>query len=316
MSLDPQAQALLDKAKAAGAPPVYMLRVAEARARMEDAFRSPDPPELIHSVEDVVMPGPCGGLRLRIYRPNDSRALGCLVFTHGGGWTLNSLETHDFLCRRLAKLGNCVVLSVDHRRAPEFKYPAALEDVYTSVRWALDNGARHGWNSSRVAVGGDSSGGTLSTAAALLNRDRGGPPLVFQLLIYPVTDYFLPGTQSYIDNATGYSMNRDFMIWFWQNYLPSDSDLTDPYLCPLRAADLSDLPPALILTAEYDPLRDEGKAYAKRLQAFGVDAELWHLEDQMHGFIMQTRVIDRARRTLERIGEKLSTVLSQEPPQR
>lgn len=309
MALDPQAQAILDRAKAAGASPVYFLPVQQARARMEDLFKNPDPPEELYSVEDVVIPAPVRGIGIRVYRPVEDQNLGCLVFIHGGGWSVNSLNTHDSLCRQLSKLANCIVLSVDHRMSPEFKYPAPLEDTYNALQWALNNGSRLGWDAKRIAVGGDSSGGTLATAAAMLNRDRGGPQLAYQLMFYPVTDYYLPGTPSYTENATGYSLNRDFMIWFWQNYLPVNADFNDPYLCPLKAKDLSGMPPALILTAEYDPLRDEGREYAKRLMESGVPVELWHLEDQMHGFIMQTRVIDRARETLEKVGSKLRTVL-------
>jgi len=309
MTLDTQAQALLDKAKAAGASPVYFLPFLQARARMEEVFKNPDPPEDMHSVNEVVIPGPMRGLTLRVYRPTEETGLACLVFIHGGGWSVNSLNTHDAVCRRLSKLGNCVVLSVDHRMSPEFKYPAALEDTYTALRWAFDNASQHGWDATRVAIAGDSSGGTLGTTAALLNRDRGGPQLKYQVLIYPVTDYYLPGTASYVENATGYSLNRDFMIWFWQNYLPVNVDFNDPYLCPLRAADLSGLPPALILTAEYDPLRDEGREYATKLKNAGVPVELWHYDNQMHGFIMQTRVIDRAREALEKVGQRLRTVL-------
>jgi len=305
MTLDPQAQALLDKAKSAGVPPVYMLPVKNARERMEILFQNPDPPEKLHLVKDVVIPGPIRGLTTRLYRPTEDTDLGCFVFIHGGGWSINSINTHDYLCRRLAMSGNCVVLSVDHRMSPEYKYPAALEDTYTALQWAFNNASREGWDKARIAIGGDSSGGTLATGAALLNRDRGGESLAYQVLAYPVTDYYLPGTASYLENATGYSLNRDFMIWFWQNYLPPDIDLNDPYLCPLKAKDLSNLPPALILTAEYDPLRDEGKEYARKLSEAGVTVEQLHLDNQMHGFLMQTRVIERAKETLDYIGKKL-----------
>jgi len=305
MALDPQAQALLDAAKAAGLPPVYLLPVPQARQRMEDAFRNPESPLEMGSVSEIAVPSPAGSVTVRAYFPSDEPGIGCLVFVHGGGWTLNSLDTHDLLCRQLAKAGRCAVLSVDHRRAPEHKHPAALEDVFSVLEWAFDNGDEFGWDSARIGIGGDSSGGTLSAAAALLNRDRGGRPVACQLLIYPVTDYFLPGTASYQEMATGYSLNRDFMIWFWTNYIKNETDLSDPYLCPLKAEDFSGLPPALILTAEYDPLRDEGAEYGRRLQVAGVEVKHMHFEDQMHGFMMQTRAIDRAREALRPIGEWL-----------
>lgn len=301
MKLNSKAQAILDAAKATGAKPVYFFPVEEARAKMEDLFRNPDSPELLESVEDVIVPSPISGMRLRIYRPCKKRDIGCLVFIHGGGWTLNSVDTHDFVCRRISKRANCIVISVDHRMAPEYKYPAALEDVFTALQWAFNNGDQYGWDVTKIAIGGDSSGGTLATTAAMLNRDRSGPQIAAQVLIYPVTDYFLPGTASYTDRATGYSLNKDFMVWFWNNYLPSKVNLNDPYLCPLRAPDLSQMPPSLIITAEFDPLRDEGQEYVKKLKAAGSEVTHLHLDDQMHGFIMLTRIIDRANETLENI---------------
>ena len=312
MALDPQAQAILDAAKASGLKPIYLLSIEEARARMEAQFRNPDPPEALESVEDVSIPTPSNSKRLRIYRPSERRDLGCLVFAHGGGWVVNSLDTHDSLCRRLSKSADCVVISVGYRRAPEYKYPAAFEDTCAALQWALNNGGKRGWDAARMAVGGDSSGATLATTAAMHNRDRSGPKVKYQVLICPVTDYYLPGTSSYREMGSGYNITRDWMAWAWNNYLPENANLNDPYLCPLRAADLSGMPPALIATAEYDPLRDEGIEYAKRLQAAGVKVELLHHEDQMHGFIMQTRRIDKARKTLEIICERLREQLKGE----
>ncbi len=303
MTLDPQAQAILDAAKASGLKPIYLLSIDEARARMEAQFRNPDPPEALESVEDVSIPTSSNSIRLRVYHPSKKRDLGCFVFSHGGGWVVNSLNTHDFLCRRLSKLADCVVVSVDCRRAPEYKYPAAFEDMCAALQWVFDNGGKHGWDATRIAVGGDSSGGTLATTAAMLNRDRSGPKIKCQVLICPVTDYYLPETPSYREIGSGYLINRDWMVWAWNNYLPANANLNDPYLCPLRATDLSGMPPALIATAEYDPLRDEGMEYAKKLQAADVKVELLHHEDQLHGFIMQTRRIDKARKTLEIICE-------------
>lgn len=308
MPLDPQAQEILQKAKASGLPPVYTLPVDQARKRMRDAFISGTPPEPVKLVEDLRIPGPNNGLPLRVYHPNPDERLPVLVFFHGGGWTINDLDTHDAVCRKLANDAGSAVISVDYRLAPEYKYPFGLEDAYLATQWVEDNASVIKCDASRIAVGGDSSGGTMATGVSMLSRDRNGPNIIFQVLAYPVTDYYMPGTSSYVENATGYSLNRDFMIWFWTNYLPDGANLDDPYLCPLRANDLSKLPPALIMTGEYDPLRDEGRRYAERLREAGVKVDYKHYDDQMHGFIMQFRVIDRARIALEYIAASLREV--------
>jgi acetyl esterase len=275
---------------------------------MRAGFISDAPLEAVHEVSELSIPGPSGGLRARRYHPGSDR-LPLVAFFHGGGWTLNDLDTHDRVCRRLANESNTVVLSVDYRRSPEHPYPAPLEDAFLATAWTAENGDALGGDPERLCVAGDSSGGTMATTVALLARDRGFPRIAFQVLLYPVTDAPSMESPSYRERESGYSLGRAFMEWFWAQYVSPDADLSDPYLCPLRAEDLSGLPPALIVTAEFDPLRDEGRRYAERLTAAGVDAVHHHVENQMHGFVMQTAVIDRARQELNSVAHAISSAL-------
>lgn len=310
-TLDPESQVLLNAAAASGLPPVYQVEIEEARRRMHAGFTSGEP-EPIASVRDLRVAGPGGGLGLRLYTPvAEAVVLPCLLFFHGGGWTVNDLDTHDRLCSLIAKGAGIAVLSVDTRRAPEHKYPAAVEDAFTALLYLTSHGAELGVDTNKLAVGGDSSGGTVATALCLLNRDREtGIGLRGQVLLYPVTDYPEPESSSYAERGTGYSLDRGFMEWSWRNYLPEKGwSRDDPYLFPLQAQDLHNLPPALIMTAEFDPLRDEGVAYVRRLTEAGVPVRHEHLDNQMHGFAMQTRVIDNARAAVEDVGIYLRGVL-------
>jgi acetyl esterase len=198
------------------------------------------------------------------------------------------------MCRNLCAGAGCVVVSVDYRLAPEHKYPAGLDDCVFATRWIVDHASELEGDAKRLAIGGDSAGGNLAAAAALRLRDQGGPPLVGQLLIYPVTDYHTPGTPSYRENAEGYGLTRDTMVWFWDHYLSDASQAADPFVSPLRASDLANLPPALVQTAEYDPLRDEGDAYAAKLQAAGTPATLSRWDGMNHGFLFWVGRVDKA----------------------
>ncbi|MEU6815286.1 alpha/beta hydrolase [Streptomyces sp. NPDC046860] len=264
-------------------------------------------PEQIASVRDFAVPAEHGSIPVRVYHPDPARTLPVVLFFHGGGWTVNDLDTHDRLCILLAKGSDSVVVSVDYRRAPEHKYPAAFEDGWTALHWVVGGAPDLGADPARIAVAGDSSGGTIAAALALKARDEGGPVITQQLLIYPVTDYLDPPTGSYVSRANGYSLNLPFMQWSWENYLPEEWSREDSGLFPLRARSLRDLPPALVLTAEFDPLRDEGIAYAERLRGDGVPTEHWHFDDQMHGFVMQTRAIARARKAVEDVAAHLAS---------
>jgi acetyl esterase len=239
-TLDPQAQVLLDAAIASGLPPVYTLPTEESRARMRATFIQ-GTSEPIASIRNLSIPGPLGGLPIRLYHPDPSNRLPLILFFHGGGWTVNDLDTHDRLRTLLAKGSSCAVVSVDYRRSPEVKYPAPLEDAYTALIWVYSNENTLNADSSSLCIAGDSSGGTLATATAFLARDRNGPRIQQQVLFYPATDYLDPETSSYKEHGVGYWVNRDFMVWSWQNYLPESWSRDDPYLFPLRAKDFTGL---------------------------------------------------------------------------
>lgn len=297
MPVDPQIQRLLDRG--AGVPATHTLSVPAARAQYEARIALMAPPAEVAAVVERTIAGPGGPLRLRIYRPPGSGPFPLLVFFHGSGFVLCSLDTHDGICRNLCAGAGCVVVSVDYRLAPEHKFPAGLDDCVFATSWAAEHAGELGADPARLAVGGDSAGGNLAAAAALRLRDEGGAPLCGQLLIYPVTDYHTPGTASYRDNAEGYGLTRDTMVWFWDHYLSGATDAANPYASPLRAETCASLPPALVVTAEFDPLRDEGEAYAKKLRAADVPAVTSRWDGMNHGFFFWVGVVDRAGAAME-----------------
>jgi acetyl esterase len=297
MPVDPQIQMLLNLR--AALPPLHSLTVQQAReqfaARNFPGLRIPE----IAKVTNRDMQGPGGSLALRIYTPlgaNGAANSGypLMLFFHGSGFVVCSLDTHDGMCRNLCAGTGCVVVSVDYRLAPEHKFPAGSDDCLAATRWAVENAAGLGADPGRVFVAGDSAGGNLAAVTALRIRDEGGPALLGQLLIYPVTDYHDPGTPSMAENAEGYGLTRKGMEWFWGHYLVAPSDATNPYASPLRADDLSGLPPALVVTAEYDPLRDEGEYYADRLRQAGVPTWMKRWDGMNHGFFAVPGVVERA----------------------
>jgi acetyl esterase len=292
MPVDPQIQALLDMG--AGVPATNTLSVLAARAQYEGRTRLMAPPAAVDAVTEHSVAGPGGDLRLRIYRPVGQGPFPLLAFFHGSGFVLCSLDTHDGMCRNLCAGAGCVVVSVDYRLAPEHKFPAGLDDCVFATRWIPEHAAELEGDVGRLAVAGDSAGGNLAAAAALRIRDEGGPRICGQLLIYPVTDYHTPGTPSYSENADGYGLTRDTMVWFWDHYLSDASEAADPYASPLRARDLSHLPPALIVTAEYDPLRDEGEYYAAKLRAAGTEVVTSRWDGMNHGFFFWAGRVDKA----------------------
>jgi acetyl esterase len=252
------------------------------------------PPAAIAAVTERSIAGPGGDLCLRIYRPVGQGPFPLLAFFHGSGFVLCSLDTHDGMCRNLCAGAGCVVVSVDYRLAPEHKYPAGLDDCIVATRWIAEHAAELEGDRDRLAVCGDSAGGNLAAAAALRIRDEGGPSIIGQLLIYPVTDYHSPGTPSYRQNADGYGLTRDTMVWFWDHYLSDPSEAAAPYVSPLRARDFSRLPPALVVTAEYDPLRDEGEYYAEKLRGAGTPAITSRWDGMNHGFLFWVGRVDKA----------------------
>ncbi len=304
MPLDPQAQKLVDAMAALGLKPVEDSTPEEARESIRARTVILGPFDEVAAVADHRVPVEGGEITVRMYSPGGPGPHPALVFYHGGGWVIGDLYTHDGICRSLTNAAGCVVASVDYRLAPESKYPVAAEDSYAALRWLVANTARLGIDPRRVAVGGDSAGGTLSTVVALMGRDRGGPALVHQVLIYPATSSDLD-TPSYHENATGYLLTREAMRWFWRQYLSREEQGTEPYASPLLAPSLAGLPPALVITAECDPLRDEGEAYAARLRAAGVPVTLTRYPGMFHGFFRMTRLLDKARAALDEVAGSL-----------
>jgi acetyl esterase len=295
--IDPQARALLDLLEQHNIPPTHTLSPSEARSFYRDRRHAtqPKPPE-VGQVEDLSASGPAGAIPLRSYRPRGSTnsvMLPVLVYFHGGGFVIGDLETHDTLCRELANLSGCAVIAVDYRLSPENRFPAAVLDCFAATRWIRDHAAELKLNASRIAVGGDSAGGNLAAVVAIDARERGDLALAFQLLIYPATD--LNSTApSHAENGQGYLLTRDTMDYFSGHYIPDPAQYDDWRCSPLLQPNLSNLPPALLLTAGFDPLRDEGAAYAERLSAAGNRCVYVNFVRQIHGFITMGKIIDEA----------------------
>jgi len=295
--LHPQARALLDFIEARGIPPTHTLSPAEARAFYRDrrAATQPEAPQ-VAEVRELKAEGPHGTVAVRLYRPMGSTsgaALPVLVYFHGGGWVIGDLDTHDVLCRSLSNGSGCAVASVDYRMGPEHRFPAAVDDVLAATRWVHRQAASLGLDAGRLAVGGDSAGGNLAAVAAIAARDAGDLPIAFQLLIYPATDQ-RRGHPSHEANGQGYLLTRDTMAYFHDHYIDDGRHDLDWRASPLLHGDLSGLPRALVLTAGYDPLRDEGMAYAEALTAAGNRAAYVCFERQIHGFITMGKVLDEA----------------------
>ena len=270
-------------------------------------------PAPVGAVEDRSIPGPAGDLPVRIYHPDlDAQTLPALVYFHGGGHVIGNLDTHDAVARNLCNGAGCIVVSVDYRLAPEHKFPAAAEDAFAAVGWCAVHGAEIGIDPRRMAVGGDSAGGNLAAVAALMARDAGGPAIRLQVLVYPVTDYACD-TESYRTYSDGYGMlDAPSMRWFRDHYLRGDADRLDWRAAPLRAGDLTGLPPALVLTAQCDVLHDEGEAYARRLRAAGVEVEYRKARGLIHGFFTMAPMIDGAVRAQALVCDALKRAFAQD----
>ena len=310
MALDPAAQGLLDQMAAAGAPPLNEMSPADARVAAGAFAELGGPGEAMADIVDRTIPGPGGEIPVRIYTPTGGTApRPCLVYFHGGGWVIGDIPMTDSVCRVLANRSDAVVVSVDYRMAPEHKFPAPLDDCEAAVRWVAANGASIGVDGSRLAVGGDSAGGNLSAALAMRLLETSGPKLAFQLLVYPVTDHSYD-TASYTANGANYLLTKDMMRWFWDHYLTSPADSANPHVSPLRAKSLAGLPPALVFTAEFDPLRDEGEAYAAALKAAGVPVTQRRFDGQIHGFFTMLAVFPAATEAAEQAGAALKTAFA------
>lgn len=300
--LDPQSRALLDLMSERGVPPIHTLSPDEGRRMFLErrGFTQPVPPS-IGSVRDLAAPGPHGPIPLRLVRPAgvaDAVALPLLVYFHGGGWVIGDLDTHDVACRTLAAGAGIAVLAVDYRLAPEHRFPAAVDDCIAAVRFARAEAAALGADAARIAVGGDSAGGNLAAVACLALRDAGEPVPAFQLLIYPATD-MRAVAPSHTANGQGYMLTADSIAYYRGHYMPDAAEWADWRASPLLAADHAHLPPALVLTAGFDPLRDEGRQYADALSGAGVACQYICFERQIHGFVTMGRVIDEANTALD-----------------
>jgi acetyl esterase len=306
VALDPQMKAFLDVANAEGPLFLRAETAEQARAKMMALLeaRKVEPPA-IYRAEDRRIEGPHGAIPIRIYTPTAATPMGTLVFFHGGGWVLGSVDTYDVLCRTIANAAGCVLVSVDYRLAPEHKFPAAPEDCYAATRWVAANAESLGSHPSRIAVGGDSAGGNLAAVVAMMARDRGGPALRFQLLFYPAISAANDTPSQREFAADGFVLSRADMQWFWNHYLTAPADRANPYACPNMARDLSNLPPALVQTASHDPLRDEGEAYAVQMRTAGVKVACTRYDGVTHGFVSFSDMVDKGKQALQEAADAL-----------
>lgn len=300
MALDPQVEVILGLAKQANLPEVWQLTPDQGREQYQARVNKLKFGEAIFRAEDRRIPGPGSDIALRIYTPRELKTaekLPVLVWFHGGGFVIGSLETHDSVCRMLANRADCIVVSVDYRLAPESRFPAAVEDCQAALKWVALHAVEFGGNPDCIAVGGDSAGANLATVMAILARDAAHPKLAFQLLVYPCVAPE-PETASHHKFKEGYILSRNSITWFYRQYLRSGKDAKDFRFAPLLLDDLSGLPPSLIIVAGYDPLRDEGIEYAKRLIEAGNRVRLSNYEGMVHGFYLMGGAVDAARRAV------------------
>jgi acetyl esterase len=281
---------------------LWELTAADARNTFRAMATMAGPGEAVHAVEDRVLPGPAGDLPVRIYHPSDRRPLPVLVFFHGGGFVIGDLETHDRTCRALANRSESIVVAVDYRLAPEHPFPAGVEDACAAVAWVAQHATELGGDPARLAVGGDSAGGNLAAVTTLWARDQ-GIPLRFQLLIYPAVDMESDAYPSRDENAKGFMLDREAQEWFVTQYFGADPpEMTNWRLAPIRASSHAGLPPALVITAEFDPLRDEGAAYAAKLESAGGAATLSCYDGMIHGFVGLSPFVAAAAKAVDEAG--------------
>jgi acetyl esterase len=306
MPLHPQVQALLAELDQAGGPPLYELSVLEARA-LDSSFPGMqiDPTEAVH-VEETLVAGAAGMLPARIYHPRPGERPPMMIFFHGGGFVVGNLEVTDKPCRTLSAAAQCVIVSVGYRLSPETKFPGPVEDCYAATCWVAEHADQIGGTADHLAVAGESAGGALAAAVSLMARDRGGPAINYQILIYPVIAPARDSMfRSYIENGDGYMLTRRAMEWFWDHYLDNEADGLHPYASPLQAESLAGLPRALVITAEFDPLRDEGTTYANCLREAGSEAEILHYPGAIHGFFVMSAKMDHGTHVVNEIARRL-----------
>ena len=307
MPLHPQVKVVLDLMEKAG-PPMHHLSPQQAREQVLAMRATKGEPEPVGKVEDRTIKNSTGDIPIRIYTPNGRGPFPLLVYFHGGGWVVGSIETVDASCRALTNLANCITVSVEYRLAPEHKFPAPVDDCYTATKWTSLNAASFHGDPTRIAVGGESAGANLAAAVALMVQERGTPSLVHQLLLYPVMDY-ASNLPSHKENAKGYFLTTEMMQWFWNHYLRNEADGENPLASPLRTKRLQGLVPATIYTAEFDPLRDEGAAYATKLREAGIAVDYTCYKGLIHGFMGTAKVVEPAKKALEDVGAALRKAL-------
>jgi acetyl esterase len=311
MELDRDAATVLEMIRLAARPPWHTVSPEAARASYMAGRQVTAPePMPVAVVQELIAPGPHGPIPLRLYRPAAAPAAGAaaLVFFHGGGWVLGNLDSHDGVCRHLAERSGCVVVAVDYRVAPEHKFPAALDDATAATAWVAAQADTLGLDPARIAVGGDSAGGNLAAALCLGVRDGGGPAIAWQMLLYPATDFAMD-TPSHRRFEEGHLLSRESMLWFRDHYLNSPAEITDWRASPLCATSVAGLPPALVLTASHDPLRDEGEAYGRRMAEACVPVTLWRVPGQIHGFLPMGKVIAASAGVLDRLAVAMRAAL-------
>jgi len=308
MPLAPAARTMIDQLEATGGPPLWEMSVEDARV-ISGVMGAMDQPPEVAAVEDRVIPGPGGDLLVRIYTPEAPAPRPAIAFFHGGGFVICSIETHDGLARRLANAIGAVVVSVEYRLAPDVRCPESAEDCYAATVWTHEHAAELGADPDRLIVAGDSAGGNLAAVVTLMARERGAPPITSQVLVYPVIDAACDAP-SYTENGEGYFLEATGMRWFWDHYLGPDGDGTHHHASPIHAEDHSALPPAVVITAEFDPLRDEGEAYATALEAAGVPVVARRYDGMIHGFVSMPMVFPEADDAIAHIAEALERCVS------
>jgi acetyl esterase len=297
MPLHPQIEAML--AKAAGLPPMHTVPIEAIRATDLQRYQIGVPKDEVHAVQDRVIEGPRGDIPIRLYRPTPDVTLPLVLFFHGSGFCICSIETHDAMCRQISRRSNCVVVSVDYRLAPENPFPAGPDDCYAATLWAVAHADELGADPSRLAVCGDSAGATMAAGVALRVRDEKGPAIRAQVLLYPVTDHYETARPSYTERGEGFGLTAPGMRRFWDLYLPDRSGPIDQKAAPMRAISLADLPATYLITGEYDLLRDEGEAYGAKLAAAGVPVTMTRYGDMNHGFLNWVGLIDRSTEAMD-----------------
>lgn len=317
MPLDSDASAFLRRLAEQGGAPLHELSPLEVRDTLAATARAGGAPEPVAEITDRQIPGPHGEIPVRVYVPNETAPRPAVLYFHGGGWVAGNLDSVETTCTMLANRAGAAVVSVDYRLAPEHKFPTAVDDCYAATRWVSHHADELAIDARRVAVAGDSAGGNLAAAVATVARDIGTPNIAFQVLFYPVTSMNF-GTASYRENGQGYFLTTQMMRWFWKQYLDGESDAQDVRASPLLVPDASGLPPAFVVTAKFDPLRDEGEAYAELLRSAG--NAVWHrrYEGQIHGFATRPGVMRAGRQAIEeaafRLCQAFGTTLSSRRP--